>query len=120
MGKSLLPVPIDVGRPARRIRQPDDPGPGLTRDTFEARLPGFRTAFYPRMPTREYMSETLPPDRPASGTTLQTLGGVTLAGAVAVAVYAAAIGDLVSAAAVLLYLPVGALLYRIGEEPNRL
>jgi hypothetical protein len=66
------------------------------------------------------MSETLRPDRQTSGTSLQTLGGLALAGAVAVAAYAVSIGDLVTAAAVLLYLPVGVLLYRIGQDPNRL
>lgn len=66
------------------------------------------------------MSETVQPDQPESGPSLQTLGGLALAAAVAVAAYSVAVGDLVTAGAVLLYVPVGVLLYRIGEHPEEL
>ena len=65
------------------------------------------------------MSETVRPDSPASGTSLRTLGGLALVVALAVAGWSIVHGDLITAAAVSLYVPVGILLYQIGEDPGR-
>lgn len=65
------------------------------------------------------MSEAISPERPASGTSLKTLGGLALGIALLVAAWSVLHGDLVTAGAVLLYVPVGVLLYRIGDHPER-
>lgn len=66
------------------------------------------------------MSETLRSDGPESGTSLRTLGGLAVSAALAVAAWSVYHGDLVTAGAVMLYVPVGYLLYQIGEHPDRL
>ena len=64
------------------------------------------------------MSQTLRSERPPFGTTLKALGAITFAVAVFGAIYSAVSGDPVTAGAILLYLPVGWLLYRIGANPD--
>lgn len=71
----------------------------------------------PRVPA--IMSETVRPDRPASGTSLRTLGGLALVVALSVAAWSLYHGDYITAVAVLLYVPVGVLLYQIGGDPGR-
>ena len=65
------------------------------------------------------MSEAIDAGQTVSGTSLKALGGGTLGIALLVAAYSAINGNLVTAGAVLLYVPVGALLYLIGEHPER-
>ncbi|MFB6113191.1 MAG: hypothetical protein ABEJ58_03690 [Halodesulfurarchaeum sp.] len=65
------------------------------------------------------MSESVQSGNTIPGTSLQTLGGLTLVVAVMVAGWSLFHGDPVTAGAVLLYLPVGYLLYSIGENPDR-
>lgn len=64
------------------------------------------------------MSETVSSERPGSGTSLKTLGGLTLLIALAVAGWSIWHGDFVTAGAVMLYVPVGYLLYSIGRRPE--
>lgn len=65
------------------------------------------------------MAETADTARPASSTSLKTLGGLAFAVALLVAGWSLSHGDYITAIAVLLYVPVGALLYRIGDHPER-
>lgn len=51
---------------------------------------------------------------------MRTVGGIVLAAAVLAAAWSLSRGDFVTAGAVLLYVPVGVLLYRIGNHPDRL
>lgn len=62
------------------------------------------------------MSDSVTESATLSGPTVQTIGGAVLALAVAVSVAAFASGDFVSGGAVLLYLPVGVLLFLIGRK----
>lgn len=66
------------------------------------------------------MSGTVRSDRLLSGTSLKALGGLTLGVALLAAAYSAVAGDLITAGALLLYVPVGLLLYSIGKHPERL
>ncbi|MFB6266801.1 MAG: hypothetical protein ABEI31_04005 [Halodesulfurarchaeum sp.] len=65
------------------------------------------------------MAETIKPGPGPSGTTLRTVGGATVAVALTVAAASLLRGDLVTAGAVLLYLPVGYLLFRIGGNAEQ-
>ncbi|MFB6152641.1 MAG: hypothetical protein ABEJ27_00165 [Halodesulfurarchaeum sp.] len=65
------------------------------------------------------MAETIRPSPGPSGTTLRTVGVATVAVALAIAAVSALRGDLVTAGAVLLYLPIGYLLFRIGGSAER-
>ncbi len=66
------------------------------------------------------MSGTVRSDRLLSGTSLKALGGLAFGLAVLGAAGSALAGDLITAVALLLYLPVGWLLYSIGKHPDRL
>ena len=65
------------------------------------------------------MSQSVHSGRPVPGTSLRTLGGIALAVSVVVALWRALQGDYVTAVAVLLYVPAGLLLYRIGRDAER-
>ena len=75
------------------------------------------------MHSREYiqeMSGTVRSDGLLSGTSLKALGGLAFGLALLGAAGSALAGDLITAGALLLYLPVGWLLFSIGEHPDRL
>ncbi|MFP4530171.1 MAG: hypothetical protein ACLFNC_02650 [Halodesulfurarchaeum sp.] len=61
------------------------------------------------------MSESVSADATLPGSGVQTIGGVLLALAVVVSLLAFVSGDFVTGGAVLLYLPVGYLLFSIGR-----
>jgi len=65
------------------------------------------------------MSQTLRSERPPFGTTLKALGAITVGVALLGAIYSVVSGDPVTGGAILLYLPVGWLLYRIGANPDQ-
>ena len=62
------------------------------------------------------MSETATGDGTISGPTVQTIGGALLVLALAVSLAAFSTGDFITGGAVLLYIPVGVLLFLTGRK----
>ncbi|MEF8894597.1 hypothetical protein [Halodesulfurarchaeum sp.] len=62
------------------------------------------------------MSDSVTESAPLSGPTVQTIGGAVLALALAVSLAAFSTGDFVTGGAVLLYIPVGIILFLTGRK----
>ncbi len=64
------------------------------------------------------MSESMAENGTIPGSSVQTIGGALMAFALAVSLWAFVGGDYITGGAVLLYIPVGILLFSIGRDAD--